>query len=189
MGNYPSTERAVSPVIGVMMLVALVVILAVGAGTMALGFDEELRKSPPEVRDAAADLEAGGAGGDQVVKVYHQAGDNVDVDEMEILVTLPNGNTGRLQNMPVGDAHLHSNPDVTAEDDIFDRSNGAIDGTITTAASTTDTDGVWSAGDYAEFRIKTSGDGQNLSPGDEVEIRIVHEPTGETMSLMTVTAR
>jgi len=75
-------SRAVSPVIGVILMVAITVILAAVIGTFVLGLGDNIDSAP----QASFDFEAGESGGNNVTNVTHRGGDNVPVDSLEIRV-------------------------------------------------------------------------------------------------------
>lgn len=87
-------ERAVSPVIGVILMVAITVILAAVIGTFVLGLGGEIGESPPNSNiefvfdgDATAvgspcNLTDGGTAG--VLTVTHEGGDTIDADRVEL---------------------------------------------------------------------------------------------------------
>jgi flagellin-like protein len=86
--------RAVSPVIGVILMVAITVILAAVIGTFVLGIGGEITESPPNSNidfafdgDATAvgspcDLTDGGTPG--VLTITHEGGDTIDADRVEL---------------------------------------------------------------------------------------------------------
>ena len=90
-------DDAVSPVIGVILMVAITVILAAVVGTFVLGFAGDVRESPPQTSlafdyeasadtgETACDLSAGGAGGDGELTVAHEGGDDVDADALDLV--------------------------------------------------------------------------------------------------------
>lgn len=177
--------------VGVVLMIAVVVI-ASGAVFAALNQDSRLERlsttsgEGPVVAVEAAELRADGAAKDQVVRLTHVAGPEIPVRDTRIVVSLPNGNTGTITNLPAGYGHYcFGNPNnaLTANnvegDDIFDPNCGGwrgAKGALT--AKEPDTDGVWGPGDHLRFRIQHSDDGVRLKPGDEVKVRIVEESRG-----------
>lgn len=179
------TERAVSPVVGTVAVVALVVTLAAGVFAAGLAMDS-LGGSPPNARIAAADLPAACTGcgpSDQVVRLTHRGGNPIPVEEVELAVRIPASNQqARLVNLPLATNCL---PDGHVEGtDIFDGGCGRVGGPVTAVGP--DSDGVWSAGETVRFRLKKAA--VRLAPGDEVAVRVVHAPSGTTVVTATATA-
>jgi len=79
-------ERGVSPVIGVVLLVAVTVILAAVIGVMALGFSGELA-GPAGYASVSADYVPSGEGNGGVayVNITHESGDVLDGTEVYIV--------------------------------------------------------------------------------------------------------
>jgi flagellin-like protein len=87
-------ERAVSPVIGVILMVAITVILAAVIGTFVLGLGGEIGESPPNSNiDFAFDGDAAAVGGDcdltdagssGVLTITHEGGDTIDADRVDL---------------------------------------------------------------------------------------------------------
>ena len=71
-------DRAVSPVIGVILMVAITVILAAVIGTFVLGLGENI--------NAAPQASLGFGGGSAEVTVSHEGGDSLNTDELTVLV-------------------------------------------------------------------------------------------------------
>jgi flagellin-like protein len=83
-------EDAVSPVIGVILMVAITVILAAVIGTFVLGLGENVQDSAPQ---ANFQFEyGGGADGtidetaDDYFNITHTGGEDVDADNVKVLV-------------------------------------------------------------------------------------------------------
>ena len=77
-----SDDRAVSPVIGVILMVAITVILAAVIGTFVLGLGDQVETAP----QASFNFDYDGSG---EVTVRHRGGDSINPDNIEIRV---NGN-------------------------------------------------------------------------------------------------
>jgi flagellin-like protein len=96
-------DRAVSPVISTILMVAVAVILAATISVFVLDIGEDVEEPAPTVSQSSGTLVGGTGNDDQVVRVTHVAGDNVEVEEMEIVVAAPacTPNEARLTNFPV----------------------------------------------------------------------------------------
>lgn len=81
-------EDAVSPVIGVVLIVAITVVLAAVAGTLLFGVVDE-PAGPVPTAQFAFEMNDGGdgwAGPGDFVNVTHEGGDTLDVERLEVLV-------------------------------------------------------------------------------------------------------
>ena len=77
---FKSDDRAVSPVIGVILMVAITVILAAVIGTFVLGLGDSLGDSQPT---AQLDVTVDGS----TVTVEHGGGDPIEADELRVIVS------------------------------------------------------------------------------------------------------
>jgi flagellin-like protein len=85
-------EDAVSPVIGVILMVAITVILAAVIGTFVLGLGENVQDSAPQANfqfeyddGTTAGFDDGADDGDQVT-ITHTGGEDVDPDNVKVLI-------------------------------------------------------------------------------------------------------
>ena len=81
-------DRAVSPVIGVILMVAITVILAAVIGTFVLGLGESVQQQSPTA-SFSFDYETNGSdawGNDATISVTHEGGDSIDADRLSINV-------------------------------------------------------------------------------------------------------
>ena len=81
-------DRAVSPVIGVVLMVAITVILAAVIGTFVLGLGQNVQSTP----QASFSFDFGNNGSAQVVNVTHNGGDTLDVGDNTNDVRVVGGN-------------------------------------------------------------------------------------------------
>ncbi|MFC6973859.1 type IV pilin [Halomicroarcula sp. GCM10025709] len=178
-----STERGVSPVVSTVLLVAVVVILASTVSVVAFGFTSQVDEPAPVVAQSSGQLVRDVTGGtDQIVNITHEAGDTIQVANIEVAVDASDacGKRGRLVDLP-DNAVGFGSPDQIEGDDIFDDyspDGGALDPT------TGDTE--FSAGDTIRFRL-TNG-ACPLADGDRITVRIVHTPSGAVVVEQTLTA-
>lgn len=89
MGSQPTTmqlkqlfddDQAVSPVIGVILMVAITVILAAVIGTFVLGLGDQVQNSAP---NANFEFEYSG-GGPYDATITHTGGDTIDGSQIEV---------------------------------------------------------------------------------------------------------
>jgi len=74
-------NRGVSPVIGVILMVAITVILAAVIGTFVLGLGDSLEQAPQAQLDAEYD-----GSGTASIDISHNGGDSIAADDIEITV-------------------------------------------------------------------------------------------------------
>lgn len=138
------SNRAVAPVVGVALLVALTVILA-SAAAVVVGQAPRLPAATPT---ASFDAEADATG---EIRVVHTGGDAVDPDRLGLAV--------RVDGVP-----LESQPPVP-----FFSARGFESGP--TGVFNSATRGTWRAGEEASLRVAGSNE-PALSAGATVELRI-----------------
>jgi len=118
----PNDDRGVSPVIGVILMVALTVILATVLGTVVLDFAGGVAEQPPQ---AAFDYEFDTA--DDNVTITHVSGDRIDSSTIEVQIggeeAYPDPNsdfetTGWDDAIRAGEPVEIKNTDVDKEDTI-----------------------------------------------------------------------
>jgi len=85
--NLLNDEDAVSPVIGVILMVAITVILAAVIGTFVLGLGDQVSDSAPQASFGFEQGTSTVAGNDyNSVKITHDGGDQIDGSNLNILV-------------------------------------------------------------------------------------------------------
>ncbi|WEL27757.1 type IV pilin N-terminal domain-containing protein [Haloferax volcanii] len=101
--KFLSESRAVSPVIGVILMVAITVILAAVIGTFVLGLGDQVGDTAPQ---ASFSFDYDGA---QEITITHESGDAIAGDQLSVVI--PSGltadtvskKTGSDDNMNAGD--------------------------------------------------------------------------------------
>ncbi|WP_435118916.1 type IV pilin [Halolamina sp. C58] len=91
--GFSKDERAVSPVIGVILMVAITVILAAVIGTFVLGLGDSLNQAPQ------AQLEISSAGNSDL-EISHNGGDSIVAGDLRI--TVDGTDEGTLNNAGAG---------------------------------------------------------------------------------------
>ena len=81
---FNSDDRAVSPVIGVILMVAITVILAAVIGTFVLGLGDSLGDSQPTAQ-LSVDVNEDAASSS--LSIEHAGGDSIPADELRVIVT------------------------------------------------------------------------------------------------------
>jgi len=147
---FDSDDRAVSPVIGVILMVAITVILAAVIGTFVLGLGDQLGDSAPQASfstdNSSLNSTATPVGAD--FDITKTGGQDIDPGDVVLVV------------------------------------NGNRKGTVTQNGSVSD---PWRTGATAEFR-GISGT-QDFSDGESVDLRLVHDPSGNSVYETTITVR
>ena len=80
-------DRAVSPVIGVILMVAITVILAAVIGTFVLGLGDQVSESAPQ---AQFSFQFDNSTGTAIMNITHDGGDAISADQLSVNVA---GNT------------------------------------------------------------------------------------------------
>ena len=142
------SRRAVAPVVGVSLLLAVTVVLAALVGAFALGLGGQ--ENAPQAA-IAADIESGAYGNPKIVLV-HAGGDELDVRDLTVRVF-------------VGGQPLEHQPDVP----FFSQTgfNGGPDGPF----NSNEADKIWTAGEETSLTIARSNSPQP-SAGSRVTVRI-----------------
>ncbi|AUV84712.1 type IV pilin (plasmid) [Salinigranum rubrum] len=81
--NLFTEDRAVSPVIGVILMVAITVILAAVIGTFVLGLGDQVSESAPQ---AQFSFDFTTTGSTDIINVTHDGGDSVSADQLSLNV-------------------------------------------------------------------------------------------------------
>ena len=76
---FGSDDRAVSPVIGVILMVAITVILAAVIGTFVLGLGDSLGDNQPTAQLSVSD-------GNNEILIEHNGGDRIDAGDLRVIV-------------------------------------------------------------------------------------------------------
>jgi flagellin-like protein len=82
------SDRAVSPVIGVILMVAITVILAAVIGSFVLGIGGDISETPQvrlAVSDASDTIDTGGTA-DALFVIEHSGGDTIESDKLTLIV-------------------------------------------------------------------------------------------------------
>lgn len=82
--QYQSDDRALTPVIGIILLVSITVLLAATTAAFVLGLeDDNLQGSAPTV---AVDFDYDASGASDTLRVMHQTGGTLDPDQTIVVV-------------------------------------------------------------------------------------------------------
>lgn len=189
----PRQNRAVSPAISTILVVAIVVILAATISVFVLGLGENLQDTSPVVGQSTGELEPvdGGSGG--IMTVTHIAGDSIEVRNIEIVVDATDacGKQVRVINLPASfsgqyyggrqfndDQNFQGDNDLLAEGYLPQFNQEEWDARVlmdTTENSFNSPDNTLSPGDSFQLRIASGG--CDLNNGDQVNLDVVHTPS------------
>lgn len=171
-------EGAVSPVIGVILMVAITVILAAVIGTFVLGLGDQLQSTTPQ---ASFGFEVGTYEGENAtsytsVTVTHESGDTIAASDVSVVVNgdqayTENGNT--VSGTFSGDISAGSSIEVVA---------ATSDSNVEPGASTyTDSSGTLGI----DYTGSASPDvtGVGLSSGDTLRV-VYSNPSSDTTSTL-----
>lgn len=116
-------EQAVSPVIGVILMVAITVILAAVIATFVLGLGEQVSETAPQA-SFSFDYEEGASAGptcdgtdgnnDGQLQITHDGGATLDAQQLNITGSSESG-----ENVALTDCGYSSGDDITAGDDVL----------------------------------------------------------------------
>jgi len=161
---FQDSDRAVSPVIGVILMVAITVILAAVIGTFVLGIGDQLADATPQ---ASYDIDDADATNDQI-ELTKTGGQDLAFSDLRVVVDVE---------------------DKSAEFDLANVANADGDNWRTADTAVIDT----SSGTDTTFTVRNSdtisvASAITLEAGDEVTITIIHKPSGGAVSEPSSTA-
>lgn len=176
-------SRAVSPVIGNILIISIVVILAATVSVFALGFIDEVNEPGPIVGQSSGELVAQDGDDGGKVNITHIAGDTLSVSNLEIAVNAQDacGKSSRLLNLPASGGDARPTDEFVRGDDVFDNSFNSVGGPIGEAG------GQWQAGETATFRLASSE--CELNSGEIITVRVAHTPTNSVVIKQTLSSK
>ncbi len=111
-------ERAVSPVIGVILMVAITVILAAVIGTFVLGLGDQVQNTTPQASFGFDSSGLGDASTDDKVTITHESGATIDGSNLEVNVGTVNIYDDGTADMSGGTAEASFTDSMSAGDTI-----------------------------------------------------------------------
>ena len=165
--NIRKEESAVSPVIGVILMVAITVILAavIGAFVFGMGTPEKTPTANIVITAAEEDIDNDGAA-DHTIRLEHKGGDDLALADVKILVKFGSGNT------------LTIDPATTTN---FAFSAGQVMDIVTTTGSE---DVAIPSGTSTTPTTSVVGTPQ-ISAGKNVEVEFWYKPTGQKIAAIS----
>ena len=172
MRTKNDNERGISSTIGVVLMVAFVVLLAVAVGTTVLGFGGNVEDVPQTEFDARYSEDTGGQYANEII-LTNEAGDGFDVSNVEITVRTPD-EEARLVNLPIPSCPTNAEIDNEhTSGEKFFKGGCAWGGAVGESD-----DNTWKPGSRARIVLAdTSTRGPDLSAGNTVEVEVVHTPS------------
>ncbi|WP_092932409.1 type IV pilin [Natrinema hispanicum] len=161
-------ERAVSPVIGVILMVAVTVILAAVIAAFVMDMGSGLGESAPSVGTEATSNSGWADTGDDVVfRIAHQSGDSVEMDNMRVVIR--DSDSASVATLDSdGWSGQGSNSEVSL----------VIDGVSSNQGAET-----FSGGSTIEIEASGTND---ISENTEYTIQLIHTPSDSTFVEHTV---
>ncbi|WP_079890544.1 type IV pilin [Halorubrum sp. AJ67] len=183
-------DRAVTPVVSTILMVAIVVILAATVSVFALGFVENINEPAPQVAQTTGEFVIGP--NDQAVKVNHIGGNYVEVKNIEIIVRASGSGVNkkeRLINLP-STGHSISSANLKQDNGLIAKGYGDAGDDDPNQVIIEDypTDNNrWEAGETIRFEINSGENGADFREGesphaDELEVVIVHTESNAIIS-------
>jgi len=170
-------DRGVSPVIGVILMVAITVILAAVIGTFVLGLGDSLDQAPQsqlsigDASDGFVGPNDGDSSTEDAFNIDHNGGDSLTLGDLKIVLNDVGGSN-----------------DATFESGSWDVSGG--DNTVEVRKGTNDVSDSTTFGVGEQLTIKQTtdaGNGGSVLTTGEYEIRIIHTPSESILTETTVT--
>jgi len=168
--QFRNNDRGVSPVIGVILMVAITVILAAVIGTFVLGLGDSLQQAPQaqlNVEDASGGSPVDNSESESVLDITHNGGDEIPADEYQVQLTDPNNGT----QTTVWDGSSTTN--ITDEDGDVQIGFGSDPGALNVGSSET-------------VSIEYSATSGDYSFAGEYEVQIIHTPSDSILLDTTV---
>ncbi len=181
------SDRAVSPVIGVVLMVAITVILAAVIGSFVLSFGDEVTASAPQAQLSVADttVENDSDTTNLTVTMSHDGGDEIDLATTDIVVQNA-GETTRFNDEDSNTSAVIQTADtfdITVDNEAESESDNesVVAGGVNVWTEVDDRDD--NIDQLKSDELDNSGDGE----GDRVTITIVDTESGEIIFERTVT--
>nr|WP_227230907.1 type IV pilin N-terminal domain-containing protein [Salinirubrum litoreum] len=160
-------DRAVSPVIGVILMVAITVILAAVIGTFVLGLGDSLQNTTPTASVNFADSsDTYDASDSDAIVISHNSGDDLPYADTQIVLR-----------------------DAVDNEQLAEFDQGWSEGELTAnlnANDWTSSQNAFTTGDSITIN-DNDGTGGNVDLTGDVTVQVIHKPTGNTVSSGTVT--
>lgn len=182
------SDRAVSPVIGVILMVAITVILAAVIGTFVIGIGQDSGQQTAQAAFSSVEATDGGTGTplpDDTVVIEHEGGDTVFDDQTTIQVEVGGTSSGSFEfNADDGTEVGLSTSDevsITLEDP-----GGS--GSFTNAYITFGGVEAYGTSSGTGSGVDISGTGIDISDGDKITVTIIDDRSDKVISELQFSA-
>jgi len=118
-------EQAVSPVIGVILMVAITVILAAVIGTFVLGLGDQVSSTTPQAQ-FGFDIGAQNSSGAYNVTVTHESGDTISGSDLTVSVNGSSAEWKSSGDVTAGDSFEAGNADGSPDLEIWISSGDTV---------------------------------------------------------------
>ena len=156
--NFVREEKAVSPVIGVILMVAITVILAAVIASFVFGLGTKAPKSAPQAQltlsDADDALDTDGTDGDSVFILEHKGGEPLAFGQMKILVK------NSTMTLAVISFSSDGSPSYSGEH--------YLNATVTETGTS---NSMFDVGEYITFNESTGG--YYITSGDTLTVQVI----------------
>ena len=171
-------NRAVTPVVSTILMVAVVVVLAATVSVFFLGVTEDINEPAPVVGQTSGEFEPGADA--QRVRITHIAGESIPAEELEVVVRASGPDVdaeARLVNLPEFDEEKDPENIISSFNDEIESNDP----------------NTWGVGDTIQFEINVGGADFREPPvdssndADELTVLIVHTPSEAVIVRKTFT--
>jgi flagellin-like protein len=184
-------DRGVSPIVGTVFLVAIMVILATVIGGLILSTASSVPQPSPLIAQSTGDLDREDSGDGGIVTVRHEGGDTVMVKNIEIIIDATNtcGEQARVINLPAdyfsSSNQLNNKNFINGDSSIFVKGHPFGQEEWNIGPLGDHTDDAFSTGESFQLRI---GADCSVSRGDQIIVKMVHLPSNSVIIDLQVTA-
>ncbi|MFB6105762.1 MAG: type IV pilin [Halobacteriaceae archaeon] len=176
-------EKAVSPVIGVILMVAITVILAAVIGTFVLGLGDQVSTNAPT---ATLNIGVNSEPGSQNITVTHNGGQALNFKQMKVIV-VNESNKARVTIGPNTTKNKFSTGDT-----LYINTSGGNDGTVGFGTKkkeiTVLNNGKVAFDDTDDGVVDQQQTPINITAGSEYTVRVVGTESDQTIAKSTVEA-
>jgi len=151
LSSIVKDDEAVSPVIGVILMVAITVILAAVIGTFVLGLGDQVQSTSPSASFTFEYNNATGAPGDDL-EVTHDGGDSIPSGELNASASGLHANDANDADSSTGYEDARWVGDLFSSGDVDAGSTDTLEGADMVTA---DGDAFETANDHADFSAAT----------------------------------
>jgi flagellin-like protein len=167
---FQNDDRAVSPVIGVILMVAITVILAAVIGTFVLGLGDSLGDSTPQASFSIDDVDAD----NNQIEVTKTGGQDIAYSDLRVVVE------GDSNSVEFDLAAFDTDEDPTGDDwRTADTATIKGDDSVSPVITTLKVQGGTATVDETALGI---------TAGNDVSVTIVHKQSGGTIAELSATA-